>query len=82
MFYLRVHIQCQAPLIRKYQVDDALQYGSQEGVDAKHQRTELPGERRSDLEAVERRLYQTVTSQSSLVYRLLGNIHHNIKKRS
>lgn len=35
-FYLRVHIQSQASLVSKYQVDDGLQYGPQKGVDAKH----------------------------------------------
>lgn len=34
--YLRVHIQGQSSLVSKYQVDDALQDGPQEGVDAKH----------------------------------------------
>lgn len=34
--YLSVHIQGQASLVSKYQVDDALQNGPQEGVDAEH----------------------------------------------
>lgn len=34
--YLRAHIQGQASLVSKYQVDDALQDGPQEGVDAEH----------------------------------------------
>lgn len=53
LFYLSVHIQSQAPLVRKYQVDDALQYSCQESVNAKHQRTELLGERRGDLETTQ-----------------------------
>lgn len=41
MLYLRVHIQCQASFVSKYQIDDALQYGATKGVDAKHQGTQL-----------------------------------------
>lgn len=53
LFYLRMHIQCQPPLVSDYQADDALQYGPQEGVDAKHQSTQLLAERWSYLETME-----------------------------